>query len=176
MRQIALDFHNGREKRSRVVGWVMLAIGLLVCIGLVNQYNKLQTEQKRIKMKLAQHYEHQHKLSFNADVGKIEPQLKGAAGIIEQLSFPWGKLFYALESSMNEDVALLSVMPDVKGGTIALSVEARDWNAMLDYIRRLGEDSFFSDVHLISHQIQQADPQKPIRFVLLCAWAIPRPK
>ena len=89
--------------------------------------------------------------------------------------FPWDKLFKALETSMDKDVALLSIQPDVAGGVVILSAEARDWNAMLGYIRRLGEDKFFTDVHLVSHQIQQSDPQKPVRFVLSCAWDILRP-
>ncbi|MFA6921625.1 MAG: PilN domain-containing protein [Gallionella sp.] len=171
MRRIEIDFHNGRTRRNRAVGWLLLAIGLLIGIGLVNQHNKLQVEQQRIKMSLAQQDERQQKLSSNADARGLEPQLQGAVVVIEQLSFPWDKLFHALESSMSEDVALLSVMPDVKGATITLNVEARDWSAMQDYIRRLGEDKFFSDVHLVSHQIQSADPQRPVRFVLLCTWA-----
>lgn len=87
----------------------------------------------------------------------------------------WDKLFKALESSMNEDVALLSVQPDAVGGTVALDAEARDWDAMLDYIRRLNEGKFFTGVHLISHQIRQSDPQRPVRFALSCTWPAPRP-
>ncbi len=94
--------------------------------------------------------------------------------MIAQLAFPWDALFGALESSMNDDVALLAVVPDVKGGTITLNGEARDWDAMLDYVRRLGTAAaFFSDVHLVSHQVQKSDPQHPVRFVLLCTWSQP---
>lgn len=168
MRRIELDFHKGRSKRNRAMGWALLVFGLLVGVSLVIQHNKLKTQQQRIKTVLAQQHERQQGLSSNMDAKEIEPQLQGAAGVIEQLSFPWDKLFKTLESSMNEDVALLSVVPDVKGGTITLNVEARDWTAMLDYIRRLGEDKFFAGVHLVSHQIQQSDPQHPIRFVLSC--------
>lgn len=45
---------------------------------------------------------------------------------------------------------------------------------MLDYIRRLNKGEFLTDVHLVSHQIQQSDPQRPVRFVLSCAWPAPQ--
>lgn len=176
MKRIDLDFHQGRARRKRTVGWALLAAGLLVVIGLVGQHNQLKKEQQRIKTTLAQQQERQQASSANVNVEEIAPQLQQAAAVIEQLAFPWDKLFKALESSMNEDVALLSVQPDIAGGIVTLNAEARDWDAMLDYIRRLGEDKFFTDVHLVSHQIQQADPQQPVRFVLSCAWASTLPQ
>ena len=174
MKRLDLDFHPNRAKRKKAMGWLLLLAGLLLTIGLVGQHNKLKGEQQRIKATLTQQHERQQEPSAHVDIKEIEPQLKQAAATIEQLSFPWDKLFKALESSMNEDVALLSVQPDVAGGIVILNAEARDWDAMLDYIRRLGEDKFLTDVHLVSHQIQQTDPQRPVRFVLSCAWPAPQ--
>jgi hypothetical protein len=40
---------------------------------------------------------------------------------------------------------------------------------MLDYLRRLTAADGFSKVHLLSHQIRQEDPQRPIQFAVQ-AW------
>lgn len=171
MKRIDLDFLQGGARRTRAAGWALLAIGLLVAVTLTAHYGKLKKEQQRIRTMLMQQAEQQQAPSANVDIKALEPQFQRAAAVIEQLAFPWNQLFVALESSMNEDVVLLSVQPDVAGGIVTLNAEARDWNAMLDYIRRLGQDKFFTDVHLVSHQIQLADPQKPLRFVLSCSWS-----
>jgi len=170
MKRIELDFHHGRAGARRAGGWALLVVGLLVVIALMGHFNKLRKEQQRIKTTLAQQAERQQASSARVDVKELEPQFQQAAAVIERIAFPWNRLFKVLESSAGEDVVLLSVHPDVAGGTVTLNAEARDWNAMLDYIRRLGEDKFFTDVHLVSHQIQANDPQQPVRFVLSCAW------
>lgn len=169
MKRIELDFHPGGARRKRAAGWVLLAIALLVAVALTGHYGRLKEEQQHIRTMLMQQAEQQAPTA-NVDIKVLEPQFERAAAVIDHLAFPWDQLFVALESSMNEDVALLSVQPDVAVGIVTLNAEARDWNAMLEYIRRLGQDKFFTDVHLVSHQIQQDDPQRPIRFVLSCAW------
>lgn len=170
MKKIELDFHHGSASRRRAGGWALLAVGLLVAIVLIGHYNKLKKDQQRFKTTLAQQAERQQALAASVDIRELEPQFQQAAAVIERIAFPWIRLFKALEASTGEDVVLLSVRPDVGGGIVTLNAEARDWNAMLDYIRRLGEDKFFADVHLVSHQIQANDPQQPVRFVLSCAW------
>lgn len=171
MRRITLNFYKGRIE-NRVAGKALLALGVLVGIGLLIWHDALKTEQARVKAKLAQQLNRQKEVSAAIESREIEPQLQRAAGVIEQLSFPWDALFRALETNVNEDVVLLSVVPDVKGGTITLNAEARDWTAMQEYIRRLGKESFFTEVSLVSHQIQVADPQRPVRFVLMCGWLV----
>lgn len=176
MKRLDLDFHRDSTKPRKAAGWLLLLAALAAAIGLAASHNDLKKEQQHAKATLAQQHERGQETSNTADTKEIEPQLQRAAATIEQLSFPWDKLFKALESSMSEDIALLSVQPDVTGGIVTLNAEARDWNAMLDYIRRLNEDKFLTDVHLVSHQNQQSDPQHPVRFVLSCAWPAPQPR
>lgn len=171
MKRLDLDFRRNQVKHNRTAGLLLLLAGVAAGIVLADSYSELKDEQQRTKATLVQQHERRPETSNVADLKEIEPQLKRAAAAIEQLSFPWEKLFKALESSMNEDIALLSVQPDVAGGTVTLNAEARDWNAMLDYIRRLNEDKFLTGVHMVSHQVQQADPQHPVRFALSCTWS-----
>jgi Tfp pilus assembly protein PilN len=157
-----------------MIGWILLAIGTTAVIGLFIHHNMLKAEQEKVQATLAQHHA-KHRASLGTDDAKdLAPRLQRAAEVIEQLAFPWNELFKALELSDNDDVVLLSIQPDIKAGTIYINAEARDWSAMLSYVRELSKDKFFSDAHLVSHHIDQTDPQKPIRFVLACAWIFDR--
>ena len=35
---------------------------------------------------------------------------------------------------------------------------------MLQYLKRLGATGSFAEVHLLSHQVREDDPQRPIQF------------
>ena len=102
----------------------------------------------------------------------IEPEIKHANEVLQRLTLPWGKLFDAIESSSDRQVALLGMEPDAEKRLVKISGEAKDIQAVLDYIRRLSAQQVFNSVYLQSHQIQQQDPEKPVRFVLLAAWMV----
>lgn len=102
-------------------------------------------------------------------------EVQQANQVLRQLSLPWGTLFKAVESAGNKDIALLSMAPDLRKGTVTISAEAKNFDAMLDYIRQLGKREVFGSVLLQNHQVQQTDPEKPIRFSLLAAWKVDTP-
>lgn len=99
-------------------------------------------------------------------------EVQRANQVLRQLSLPWDTLFRAVESSAGKDVALLSVEPDLRKGMVKISAEAKNFDAMLDYVRQLGKRDVFGSVMLQNHQVQQADPEKPIRFSLLAVWKV----
>jgi Tfp pilus assembly protein PilN len=75
-----------------------------------------------------------------------------------------------VEASVGDQVTLLGVEPDTEKRELRLIAEAKDLDAMLAYARRLQESALFSDAYVVSHQIQQQDPQKPVRFVVNAQW------
>lgn len=170
MRLIELRFYQGSIASKKVIGWMVLIISLAATFWLLNHYVKLKNERQNILSILAKQQERSPAISIAGDDKNIQTRLESASLAIEQLSFPWDKLFHALESSTNEDVVLLAVQPNVASGSISLNAEARDWDAMLDYVRRLEANSFFSNVQLLNHQVQHDDPQQPVRFTLSCSW------
>jgi hypothetical protein len=102
-------------------------------------------------------------------------EVQHANQVLRQLSLPWDTLFRAVESSGSKNVALLSMEPDIRKGTVTISAEAKNFDAMLEYIRQLGKRDVFGSVLLQNHQVQQADPEKPIRFSLLAVWKVGAP-
>jgi hypothetical protein len=97
-------------------------------------------------------------------------EVQHANQVLRQISLPWDALFSAVEASGGKDVALLSMEPDLKKGTVTISAEAKDFDAMLEYVRQLGKREVFGSVLLQRHQVQQTDPQKPVRFSLRAMW------
>jgi Tfp pilus assembly protein PilN len=97
-------------------------------------------------------------------------EVEHANSVLHELALPWDALFRAVESSADKNVALLALEPDLRKGTVTISAEAKNFDAMLEYARQLGQRDVFASVHLQHHLIQQADPQHPVRFSLLAVW------
>ena len=52
---------------------------------------------------------------------------------------------------------------------LRLTAEARNREAMFEYLRRLAQARGLAEVHLVSHQVQRDDPQRPIQFTVQAA-------
>ncbi len=98
-------------------------------------------------------------------------EVKHANEVLRQLNLPWEGLFQAVESSGGKDVALLALEPDTENRSVKISGEAKNMAALLDYIRQLEQREVFGTVYLQSHQVQQQDPDRPVRFALIAAWS-----
>lgn len=170
-RVINVEFHPRRLIGSPS-GWGLFSGSLLLLLFLSYLYVYFQNEHQQMRHEIEQRDAMVQQARKQASDPKITDSLQQAAGVIEQLSFPWNRLFVALESASTNDVALLAVQPDLQSGVITLKGEAKNWHAMVAYLRRLSEQQFFTGVQLTSHQIQQNDPQKPVRFVLQCTWGV----
>lgn len=97
-------------------------------------------------------------------------ELSQANQVVHQLSLPWNALFNAVETSSGQNIALLSLEPNPVKGTVIIRGEAKDLNALLNYAKQLSTRELFGSVMLQNHEIQQADPEKPLRFSLLAEW------
>jgi len=97
-------------------------------------------------------------------------EVEQANQVVRQLGQPWNALFNAVETSGERSIALLSLAPDPHKGTVKISGEAKDFNALLDYVKQLSTREVFGSVMLQNHQIQKDDPEKPVRFSLLAHW------
>ena len=101
-------------------------------------------------------------------------ETKQANAVILALSLPWKEFFEALEASQTSEVAVLTIEPNAQKGIVRISAEAKKLESMLAYVANLQKITMFHDVLVMSHQIQEQDPQKPIRFVIQAAWETQR--
>ena len=102
--------------------------------------------------------------------GVDSPEVRRANEVLRQLSLPWELLFRTVESVAGDDVTLLALEPDMEKRVVKISGEAKDFPAMLNYITKLEAKEVFGPVYLQSHEVQQQDPNRPVRFVLQVVW------
>ena len=97
---------------------------------------------------------------------RLDSETKAAEAVVRQLTVPWGKLIGTLEAASTRDVVLLQLQPDADQRRLRLTAEARDRDSMFSYVKRLEGAPALAEVHLVSHQVQNEDPQRPIQFSL----------
>lgn len=163
MQRIELDFIR-RRPASRWAGRVLLAVALGMAGDLAVTYVQLQRDVKSSEAVLA--HAHPHKPA--RPVSKEELAL--ARDTVERLALPWSKLFAALESAANDQVALLAIEPDTKSGTITISGDSKDYLAALTYVLNLSRAEALSHVQLVRHEVKKNDPQHPVAFSIQAAW------
>lgn len=167
MRRIKLDFYANEKNLKNKIGFSIFVVSLLIMVMFFYIKFQLKNELKFTQIMLAQQNTTRSFDMQSNQGGKIQVQLKQATLVIDQLAFPWDQLFKTIETSVNDDISVLSVQPDTKNGFVTLDVEARNWSAMLNYVKRLSNSVFFTEAHLVNHQVQQDDIQKPIRFTIV---------
>jgi Tfp pilus assembly protein PilN len=86
--------------------------------------------------------------------------------IARQLNTPWGSLLDTLEGGTPDSVALVSIEPDARVGSVRLQVEAKALDTLLAYARELGALPLLESVTLVKHETNEQDSNKPVRLSL----------
>ena len=161
-RRVELDY-VAPVRRPAWPGLLLLAVALAVSALVLERYRDVRQELAR----------------YEAQVGLVLPgarttralpkerldeQAKSAEAVVRQLTLPWGSLIGAIEQAATRDVAILQLQPDAEQRVLRLTAEARNRDAMFEYLKRLGGARELSNVVLVSHQVQRDDPQQPIQF------------
>lgn len=88
---------------------------------------------------------------------------------VRDLNTPWADLLEGLEKAPS-NVAVLVLEPSAAKRSLSITAEAANPSQMLDYMAALQKDVRFSNVSLVSHQLQSQAPGKPLRFQLRASW------
>ncbi len=150
-------------RRPRWAGLLLLAASLLLAGYLAQRYGDarrdlLRTETEKGLAPLAR------RAAPLVPAERVEEQQRSARLVLRKLALPWGPLIAMLEQASTRDVALLVLEPDAEQRVVRLTGEARDRDAMFEYVRRLSAGGALAEVHLVSHQVQQEDPRHPVQF------------
>jgi hypothetical protein len=97
-------------------------------------------------------------------------EVKQANLVVRQLGLPLNALFNAVDSSGRQDIALLSLEPDLQKGAVKIGGEAKDFDALVNYVKDLSTREVFSSVMLQNHQVQRDIAEKPVLFTLIAYW------
>jgi hypothetical protein len=165
--RLVIDYQHSRSPR---VGWLLLVLGVILCLGAILSKQRLEQEVRAVEV-------HLHGASKPGDAsmvtaGKGRTADTEAAEIARQLATPWQKLFQSVERAYSEEVALLSVQPDAQRGSVSIIGEAREYGDVLTFVRRLNQHAPLGDVHLVGTEIKESDPQRPMVFTIAARWRI----
>lgn len=168
MRALSLDFQ--RKASNARLGYAIVAVGALVAALVVGAQAFVYQEMQPYEAPARNTERGRGERLLPSGATSEADALAGARMVVGHLAGPREKLFRTLEGIEEPDVALLALTPDSQKRTLRIYAEARSFDAMLSYFRALEKSRTFTQVVLVEHEIQNADPQRPLRFSLAAAW------
>lgn len=145
-------------------------LGALLCLSAaVAAYQAAQARSVRAVLQAEQRSRSQRAA---APAPSLIPALQTAAvnRAILQLNLPWRAVHDALAAATPAGVALLTLEPDAGKQLLKLTAETRSSDEMIAFIERMKAQAGFKAVLLTRHEVNQQDPQQPIRFQIEAHW------
>jgi len=166
--------------RYRPLSWLILAVG--ICVALSGLYITLRagTQLEGVRSQQAKIARQQSALSEQMRQAETNPalleKLKARRQLEALLQTPWSLMFEALEAAADTvegRVTLLSMSPNTANQAsrkIELTLMASSYPSMLAYTEALSTVSGFTDVHIVSHQLDERSTPATFRFRLTAGW------
>jgi hypothetical protein len=159
-------------------GMLILAIAIVAALSCYRQYLGVSERNTILDSELAQadkanqkiRAAHQPSVLSSAE---LEAEGRHAREVASLLLLPWGDLFSALESASHNDVALLAIEPDHKKHLVRITAEAKNFDILVGYLKRLGNAPQLKFVRLLRYEVRGDDPQHPLRFTVEASWRLP---
>ena len=174
MRRLELNYQKPANPPRRMAGWALLLIGVALLTEMGMSYSRLQSDREAINREM---------LASNIRMDKPRNESSGqpftdkdfaeARQIVNRISTPWEAFFAGLESVGKQNVAILSIEPDMQTGLLRIEGEAKDYAAALTLVAKLRTTKPFTEVFLLRHEIKRDDPQHPIGFTVSMHWVKP---
>ncbi len=158
--------HVAPQRRSLAAGALLLLISLAVAATLVLRYRDLTLELDR--MQVARAVSGTERSPARAiPAARLDEEARAAETVLRQLALPWSEIVRTVEEAATGDVAVLLLQPDALRRELRLAAEARNQDMMLEFLRRLASVKVLADVHIVRHQVQMEDPERPVNFSIL---------
>ena len=171
MDRLSLDFVQTSDQRhsARVV---MVIAGVLAISTVAFWHAQLQNKVHGLESQAARMERGARAVAPEA-AGideAVAQEIQRANEVLDQLTLPWDRLFRAVEDVAIGSVTLLGVAPDARSGTVQITAESADSEAMFDYVKRLEQQPELANVYLIEHQRDKRAGSRPLRFVITASW------
>lgn len=178
MKALRIDFASRSIRRSiwhvHPLGWLAATAGLMICatgaysaFDLLEQRDAMRRESLRMQTRMAQQTAQQ---PVPAKVQISDSQAAAINTAVAQLNLPWRDVLNAMEAATPDTIALLSIEHDSRKHVVKGSAETKSSEAMIGYIEQLKQQEYFRDVLLTKHEINEQDPNKPLRFQFEATW------
>jgi hypothetical protein len=181
MNQLPIDFAPPSLRRTLyrtgTRAWILAAVGLALCVAAGVTGARLVARKKAddALVEVARARLNVPVVVAVADTGPRISELQAGAvnAAVMQLNLPWRALQDAIGAATPPAIAMLALEPDARKRTMKITAEAKSSDAMIAYVEALKQQELFSEVALTRHEINEADPLKPIRFQIEAQWSAP---
>lgn len=159
--------------RVSLFAW-LVGIGAVIAIACAGRQLRLMKQERELVSMQGQNAQRHLRRATSVEAPRRppipDPQVDAVNQAVGQLNLPWRDLFDAIDTSTPANIALLSITPDARKQLVRGVAEAASSAAMLDYIRTLKRHPFFSEAVLTRHEVNDKDPNRPIRFQFDVIW------
>jgi hypothetical protein len=147
------------------LGAAAVALAITTYQDIQTRSAQIETEFGRIKRPAGQGGD-----AGPAGAARLDEAVKRANAVARELARRWDKVFAAIETVGDAEVALLAIEPDARRGIVRITAESRNKHAMLRYVTRLQDRQPLQRVLLETHEVRTEEPEKPVRFVVSGEW------
>lgn len=181
MKSMKIDFAAPSLRRSLFhtsPALLLLAgAGLLLCLTALAAGWQLN-QQQRARAAQWQHVQQRAAALSQrpvevAQVAIPPAQAQFVNSAIGQLNLPWRDLLDAVTAATPRQIALLALDPDPRKQLLKLTAEAKTSDDMVAYVAELKQQELFASVTLTRHEINDQDPNRPLRFQVEAIWVAP---
>lgn len=181
MKQLQIDFAPPSVQRTlyrtSTRAWVLATVALLLCLAAAVLGYRLLMQQRADQQQLNAALTRAKApvmVAVAAEQPKISEIQAGAVNAaIMQLNLPWRALHDAIGAATPSTIAMLALEPDARKRSMKITAEAKSSDAMIAYVEELKRQELFADVVLTRHEINEQDPNRPIRFQIEAEWMAP---
>lgn len=100
-------------------------------------------------------------------------QAKQIDAVFSELTVPWQHLLSIVEGYREHDVALIGIDQSPAQGQIRITAEAKDFDAMIRYLKYLQGSALLREAVLNTHLVETMTPGVPVRFQITAIWRKP---
>lgn len=174
-RPLCLD-HFSQARRVTTSGLATLGVALGVAVLLAVWQREIVDQIDLLELQQAQAAPRRSAAERpSIEPGRLDDAARRAQLVALELRLPWMQLFDAVEAAADPAaVALLSIEPDARRSALRISGEARSKTAMLEYMRRLGEQAPMVRAALESHSQRGHGSAAAVQFTLVATWEQPK--
>ena len=161
MQQLQIDF-SGTRRGSPWLGRLLLALAACVALDAAWSYHAARSTLSENQARVA-------KRTPGAAPKATPQEVAAVRDTVQRLALPWEELFKALESAASDKVALASIEPDAKTGTVTITGDGKDYLAALSYVLNLSRTDGLERVQLVRHE--QKTDAGGVSFAVSAAWS-----
>ena len=158
MQQLQIDF-SGTRRGSPWLGRLLLALAACVALDAAWSYHAARSTLSENQARVA-------KRTPGAAPKATPQEVAAVRDTVQRLALPWEELFKALESAASDKVALASIEPDAKTGTVTITGDGKDYLAALSYVLNLSRTEGLERVQLVRHE----QKNESVSFAVSAAW------